>query len=187
MARRYEIAKAIYGTAQARQLMLHAADETADGSQAGSVGHHSIDVRSDTESHGPSLPCTAQEYPSVGISSSSLQTTPTPTMSPTPTIYDDFSAGRGIHTFDAIDSVYTSCVPTEQSGAASDAGLSRTRPAPHSPWASTGKPGASAGGAMTSACLVGQDRHGDSDGPISATSSITAVGGPSWAGLAAEQ
>jgi hypothetical protein len=64
LARRYEIAKAIYESAQARQEMLQwAADDTAAGSQAGSVGCHSTDISSDTESHGPSLPSTAQEYP----------------------------------------------------------------------------------------------------------------------------
>ncbi len=112
-------------------MLQWAADDTATGSQAGSVGCHSTDNGSDTESLGQSLPSTAQESPSVGTYSSPLHTTPTPT------IYYDLSAVSGMHTFGAIDSVYTSCVSMEHSGAFSDAGLSHIFPTPHSPWAPT--------------------------------------------------
>ena len=52
-----------------------AADEDTE-SQAGSVGCPSTDIGSDTGSFGQSLPSTAQEHPSVGMSSSPLRTAP---------------------------------------------------------------------------------------------------------------
>ena len=132
-ARRYELVKAVFETAQARQMMLQAAEEVATGSQTGSVGRRLDDVRSDTGSSGPSPPITAQESPFVGIFSSPVPPTPTTTIMATPTIFDAFSAGRGVHILDAIGDLNMPCASTEQSGTASGAGLSRTRPAPHSP------------------------------------------------------
>ena len=126
--------------AEARVALLEAAAlelESDSDPDTDSVTCHSVDVGDGTVSLGQPLPSTAQESPSVGVYSS-----PLPTTTPTPTNY---SAGPGGNTYDAVDSVYMSSVFTGQPGTASDTGLSHTRPVPHSHWASTGQPGASAG------------------------------------------
>ncbi len=114
--------------AEARLALLEAEALEYD-SDTDSVTCHSVDVGDGTVSLGQPSSSTAQESPSVGVYSSPLPTTPTPT---------NYSAGPGVNTFDAVDSVYMSCVFTGQPGTASDTGLSHTRPALHSPWASTG-------------------------------------------------
>jgi hypothetical protein len=86
-AKRYEMARAVYEAAQARIMMLQAADDLTAGSQTGSVGRRLDDVRSDTGSSGPSPPIAAQESPFAGVFSMPLSTTPTTTITPTPTIY----------------------------------------------------------------------------------------------------
>ncbi len=99
-SRRYEKARAAFEMAEARVAMLQAAEEMAAGSQTGSVGRRLEDVQSDTGSSGPSPPIlqTTKENPFEGIFSSSS----TPTILPTPTIYDMFSEKKDVHIIDEI-------------------------------------------------------------------------------------
>jgi hypothetical protein len=71
LVQRYETAKAAYEAALARQEIILTeailAQEAENRSLAGSEECHSDDSYSDTESLGPSLFCTAQEYPIRGL------------------------------------------------------------------------------------------------------------------------
>jgi hypothetical protein len=102
-SRRCEKARAAFELAEARVALLAAAEEMAATSQAGSAGRRLDDVRSDTGSSGPSQPNrgTSQENPFAGVYSSAPTTTTTIT-TPTPTIYDLFSAKRDVHILDQI-------------------------------------------------------------------------------------
>ncbi len=95
------MARAAFEMAQARVSMLAAEHEMSAGSHAGSVGRRLDDVRSDTGSSGPSPLTreTVQENPFAGVFSSPTTTT---IITPTPTIYDVFSATRGVHIMDEI-------------------------------------------------------------------------------------
>ncbi len=156
--------------AEARVALLEAAAlelESDSDPDTDSVTCHSVDVGDGTVSLGQPLPSTAQESPSMGVYSS-----PPPTTTPTPTNYSagpstptptNYSGGPGGNTFDAVDSVYMSCVFTGQPGTASDTG--HTRPVPHSPWASTGQPGTSAGVASMQPRPDGHDQFPGDDVP----------------------
>ncbi len=99
-SRRYEKARAAFEMTEARVAMLQAAEEMAAGSQTGSVGRRLEDVQSDTGSSGPitTVLHPTKENPFEGIFSSSS----TPTILPTPTIYDLFSEKREVHIIDEI-------------------------------------------------------------------------------------
>ncbi len=76
--------------------MIHAAEEMAAGSQAGSVGRRLEDVQSEVGSSSGPLTTVLQptvENPFEGVYSQS---------STTPTIYDTFSQHRGVHIIDEI-------------------------------------------------------------------------------------
>ncbi len=102
-ARRYETARAAVALAEARMEPIHATNEMAAGSQAGSVGRRLDDVQSEvgsnydlqttlhTDGVRPTPPTV--ENPFEGVFSQS---------GPTPSIYDVFSLNRGVHIIDEL-------------------------------------------------------------------------------------